>query len=60
MRSAFEDLMLVPRDVDHVYDGLARPRDQKGLTGEGVCRSARFTSGYVEAGDADAAVFGDA
>ena len=59
-QGAFEDLMLVPGDVDHVYGWLVRPGDEQGFAGEGVYGQAGLVSGYVEAGHADAAVLGDA
>jgi hypothetical protein len=46
--------------VDHVYLRLLRPGDEQGFAGEGVYGHARFGPGHVEAGYADAAVFGDA
>ena len=57
---AFEDLVVVPGDVDHVHRWLVWPGDEQGLADERVHGHACLVPGYVEAGYADAAVFGDA
>jgi hypothetical protein len=50
----------MPGNVDYVHRWLVRTGNQQGFASEGVHGQAGFISGYVEAGYADAAVFGDA
>jgi hypothetical protein len=57
---SFEDLPVMPGDIDDVDRRLARARNQEWLACEGIYRPAGLGSGNVEGGHADAAVFGDA
>ena len=59
-RVSFEDLIVVPGNVDYVYRWLVRAGNQQGLADERVHGHASLVPGDIQAGYADAAVFGDA
>ena len=59
-RVSFEDLVAVPGNVDYFHRWLVRAGNQQGLADEGVHGHCGFVPGDVEAGYADAVVFGDA